>query len=452
MRRRWAGCLTLLLAGWADSAFAQTPTAPVVTLGAPVPVPPRPEGARDAAPVARGQMPEAAPAWTPISPEPPSSDDGLQFSIAPLQVPLPSGAGVFITTAASSSPLPPVYATPAYAPSADSPIIYPAAPAPSREQLPPSYFGDDSPSRDRDRKKSGRKSTSYFGQFFDGWGGNGPDGGCLESDHCFDEFASPVTNPFYFEDPRSLTEVRPIFFYQTIPNANSLFRGGNAEFFGLQARVALTENWSFVMNKLGGVWINPGDNSPYPSEGGFSELWLGPKWTFLRNSDTGTVVAAGVTFEIPTGPAKVFQDTGKLSVVPYITAAQNCFRTQYGSVNFMDTFGYSFRCDGERSDFLYNSFHVDYDVANLHKIYPLLELNWFHYTRAGGERFLDFEGRDFANIGSRFVNNRNNLSLAIGMRYKFSEAVQAGLATEFPLNGTRDMLGFRLGLDLIFRY
>jgi len=442
MRRRWAGCLTLLLAGWVDSAIAQGPSTPAISLGAPLP-------AATSAPtvVARGQMPDAAPTWTPISPAPPSADDGLQFSIAPLQVPLPPGASVFTTTAASSSPM-----SPTYPPPADAPVVYPPPPVPSREQMPPSYFGDDNPRRERERTRSGRKHTSYFGEFFDGWGGNGPDGGCLESDHCFDEFASPVTNPFYFEDPRSLTEVRPIFFYQTIPNANSLFRGGNAEFFGLQARVALTENWSFVMNKLGGVWINPGDNSPYPSEGGFSELWLGPKWTFLRNSDTGTVVAAGVTFEIPTGPAKVFQDTGKLSVVPYITAAQNCFRTQYGSVNFMDTFGYSFRCDGERSDFLYNSFHVDYDVANLHKIYPLLELNWFHYTRAGGERFLDFEGRDFANIGSRFVNNRNNLSLAIGMRYKFSEAVQAGIATEFPLNGTRDMLGFRLGLDLIFRY
>lgn len=446
MRRRWAGCLTFLLAGWANSIVAQTPSASVVTLGAPIAVSPRSEGARDA--VARGQMPEAPPAWTPITAAPPSPEDGLQFSIAPLQVPLPPGGGVVTTTAvSSSSPLPPTYSPPV-----DSPVIYPAAPVITREQLPPSYFGDDTPSRDRDRKKSGHKHTSYFGEFFDGWGGNGPDGGCLESDHCFDEFASPVSNPFYFEDPRSLTEVRPLFFFQTIPNSNSLFRGGDAGFFGLQARVALTENWSFVMNKLGGVWISPGDGSPLPSDSGFAELWLGPKWTFLRNRDTGTVAAAGVIFEIPTGPTKVFQDTGKLSVVPYVTVAQNCLRTQYGSVNFMDTFGYSFRCDGERSDFLYNSFHIDYDVANLHKIYPLLELNWFHYTRSGGERFLDFEGRDFANIGSRFVDNRNNLSLAIGMRYKFSEAVQAGIATEFPLNGTRDMLAFRLGLDLIFRY
>ena len=33
----------------------------------------------------------------------------------------------------------------------------------------------------------------------------------LPSDHCFDSFISPVSNPFFFEDPRSLTEARGIF-------------------------------------------------------------------------------------------------------------------------------------------------------------------------------------------------------------------------------------------------
>src|SRR5690349_21238803 len=27
----------------------------------------------------------------------------------------------------------------------------------------------------------------------------------LPSDHCFDRFISPISNPFFFEDPRSLT-------------------------------------------------------------------------------------------------------------------------------------------------------------------------------------------------------------------------------------------------------
>src|SRR3954465_12788045 len=101
---------------------------------------------------------------------------------------------------------------------------------------------------------------------FEGWGGGGPEGKCFESDHCFEYFASPVSNPFLFEDPRSLTEARPIFLFQTIRRRKEACRGGNAEFFGSQFRVAFTDQWSVVINKLGGVSINPSGDSLLPSE------------------------------------------------------------------------------------------------------------------------------------------------------------------------------------------
>ena len=233
-------------------------------------------------------------------------------------------------------------------------------------------------------RPANHERKSYFGELFNGLGAGGPEGKCLESDHCFDNFASPVSNPFYFEDPRSLTEVRPIFLFQTIPGSNPVYRGGNAEFYGVQARVAITDSLSFVMNKLGGVAINPGGDSTLGSDSGFAELWLGPKFTFYRNTETQTVVAAGVTFELPTGSAKVGQDTGSVSIVPYITAAQNFGCTSYGSFNAMATFGYAFRGDDQRSDYFYNSWHLDFDIGNQHHWYPLIELNWFHYTESGG--------------------------------------------------------------------
>jgi hypothetical protein len=354
-------------------------------------------------------------------------------------VPLPPGSAVMTTAAAAPDVPPPPDPFVGGAP--QQPVIYPAPPIPP-PPLPSDTFVPVAPA----------DPTNPFGHWMQGWGGNGPDGGCFESDHCFDQFASPVSNPFYFEDPRSLTEARPIFLFQTIPNSNPLFLGGNAVFYGTQFRLAVTERWSFVLNKLGGVSINPGHDSPLGSETGFAELWLGPKYTFLRNTDTGTVAAAGLTFQIPTGPGKVYQDTGSLSLVPYVTAGQNCLKSQFGSCNIMGTLGYSFRTDNDRSDFLFNSLHLDYDVANLHRIYPLVELNWFHYTRSGDARPLTFEGRDLANMGAAFVDGRNNFTIATGVRYKFSEHTQTGIVFEFPLNGTKDMLNFRLGVDLIFRY
>ena len=56
----------------------------------------------------------------------------------------------------------------------------------------------------------------------------------FQSDHNFDHFISPVSDPFYFEDPRALTELRPIFMFQSIPHNNPVFHGGNIEFFGTQ--------------------------------------------------------------------------------------------------------------------------------------------------------------------------------------------------------------------------
>jgi hypothetical protein len=423
--RRLAASLSVTFAGWTAIASGQTPVAyapgsPTVTLGPPV--------AAKSGPVVRGQSADDGvhySQWVAATLEP--NGDGIP-AITPLQVP----TTISVSATAPYTPAPP--------PAADVPStgFYPDPLSPGKAAV------ADNPAK--------HEHKSYFGDMFNGWGAGGPEGKCFESDTCFNYFASPVSNPFYFEDPRSLTEIRPIFMFQTIPGSNPVYHGGNAEFYGVQARVAVTDSLSIVMNKLGGVAINPGSGSPLNSESGFAEIWLGPKFTFLRNAETGTVVAAGVTFELPTGSAKVAQDTGTLSVVPYITAAQNFGCTSYGSFNAMSTLGYAFRTDGQRSDYLFNSWHLDFDIGNQHRFYPLIELNWFHYTESGHARPFGFEGRDLVNFGSTNVNSRNNLSLATGLRYKFSENIQTGLALEFPLTGTRDLNNFRLGIDLIFRY
>ncbi|MGL4553030.1 MAG: hypothetical protein ACRC33_17820, partial [Gemmataceae bacterium] len=53
-------------------------------------------------------------------------------------------------------------------------------------------------------------------------------GGAWCSDTCFPGLISPITMPFYFEDPRALTEVRPIFMYQKIPGSTPNVGGGSA--------------------------------------------------------------------------------------------------------------------------------------------------------------------------------------------------------------------------------
>jgi hypothetical protein len=275
----------------------------------------------------------------------------------------------------------------------------------------------------------------------------------FQSDHCFDNFISPVSNPFLFLDPRSLTEIRPIFMYQSTPSTNPIFQGGDVEWFGFQGSLALTDRLSFVLSEMGFIWLEPHNHiDGFNPHTGFSEIHLGPQYTFIRNEDWGTLLAGGLQFAIPAGPAKVFQDTGNFSLIPYFSFAQNFWRTSYGSFNFMTTIGYSAGFDDRRSDYLFNSYHLDYDLFNAHKIYPLIELNWFHYTESGNYRPNMFEGQDLVNFGAHGVSGSDNLSLALGARYKFTEWAQTGIAAEFPINSPHPFMDFRLTLDFILKY
>jgi hypothetical protein len=275
----------------------------------------------------------------------------------------------------------------------------------------------------------------------------------FESDHSFDGFISPVTNPFYFEDPRSLTEIRPIFIYQGTPSRNPIFHGGDIEFFGVQGRLAITEQLSVVVNELGFISSEPHNGTPdFQPHTGFAELKIGPKFTFFRCDSTGTVAAAGLTFDIPAGPSRVQQNTGNLSLVPYLSAAQRLVHTPYGTLNGMGTLGYNFATDNQRSDNFFLSLHLDYDVGDLHRIYPLVELNWFAYTGNGKARNLNFEGGDLFNFGSTSVSGSNEVSLAVGARFKINDRLSVGAAYETPLTVHNKIEDFRITADLIFRY
>ena len=250
-----------------------------------------------------------------------------------------------------------------------------------------------------------------------------------------------------------MTELRPIFMYQGSPSKNPIFHGGDIEYLGLQGRLALTECWSLVFNKFGVTWMEPHfGTAVFEPHDGFSEIMFGPKFTFLRNEGIKTLGAVGLTIDIPAGDRKVLQDTGSLSLIPYVSMAQSFFATGYGSMQAMGTLGYNLGVDNKRSDNLFLSLHLDYDVLNLHKIYPLVEMNMFYYTSNGKANNLNFEGRDLFNFGSTSVSGHSEVSLAVGARYKVNESLQLGLIAEVPLTAHRDLMDYRVTFDVIFRY
>lgn len=280
-----------------------------------------------------------------------------------------------------------------------------------------------------------------------------PDRLPFESERSFQDFVSPISNPFLAEDPRSLTELRPIFIYQTIPNKQYLYQGGNTSFFGLQARLAFSDRFSVVLNKLGGNIFNAGETGTLaPTGTGLSEIWLSPKFVFYRDTDTQTLASAGLTFQLPFGSSKLYQDTGKLGLTPYVSYGQPLWRTGAGRFSFMNTTGYTLGTNEQRSDYLFTTAQLSLDLLDYHRFYPVVELSWFHYTSNGTERpFYAFEGRDLANVGAP-VSGRDFITIAPGFRFNLTEYMQFGLSTEFPLNGPRDLHRFRLGIDFIWRY
>jgi hypothetical protein len=277
-------------------------------------------------------------------------------------------------------------------------------------------------------------------------------GGWFRSDHLFDGFISPVSNPFLFEDPRALTEVRPLFLFQQVPGRQPDFHGGHITFFGAQARVAFTDRWSLVISKFGGIAVDPHEPSPFHSTTGFAEIWLAPKFTFYRGEETCSVAAAGLQFQIPAGSQNTFQNTGALSLVPFVSYGQNFLRDfQWGSFNLMASTGFSFSVNRERSDYYYLSGHLDFDVNNLHRFYPLFEMNWFLNATSGRSTPIGAEGRDLINFGGQ-ASGTGLLTGAFGGRIKITEYAQFGAAFEFPMGGRKDLFSNRFTLDFILRY
>jgi hypothetical protein len=439
MRYWLAGSLLLVLNIKAALVCAQAPDQDLSSTYAP----------RYAAPAATLGVPRPAAALgTPriLQDGAPPTEIAVQSAEAPQTVAQPA-TPIRLASYQMSSPSEAIYRMQIGDMDPHSPFVPPEMESPSRT----SESRKESPSSD-----SSSLHTANFGEWLEdagqnirNWCGNGH---WFKSDPDFCNLSSPITNPFLFEDPRSVTEIRPIFIFQTIPALNANFNGGNAEFFGTQLRLAITDRFSLTINKLGVTWINPGAGSAQPAGSGWSEVQLGPKFTFWRDPDRQIVAAAGLIFQIPDGSASAFQNTGSLSLVPYVTGAVNFLQGSWGSLNAMAALGYSFPTDSQRSAFFYNSWHLDWDIKNWHRVFPTLEMNWFVYTHSGNVNPVNAEGLDLANMGSTAVGGMGNLSIAPGVRFKFGEHSQVGVAAEFPLVQGPVIQQFRLTVDFIWRY
>jgi len=272
--------------------------------------------------------------------------------------------------------------------------------------------------------------------------------GLFESDHAFDGFIGPISNPILAKDPRSLTEARLLFLSNWIPGENPL-GSGDFQVYAMQLRLALTDRLTLIADKDGYAFgrfrgLPPGQQD----RDGFLNLAAGLKYTFVRDVENQFLLAGGLMYEIPMGSRQVFQDHGDGLFTFFLSGGKECFE----SVHVLWNSGYVQAVDETKnSNFFYTQLHLDKQFG---WFYPLVEVNYFYFT-SGGDRGIPpavGEVDGLINLGTTGVANNSLVTLAVGGKIKPGPHLELGCAWEFPLTNRKDFLDDRLLVDLILRY
>ncbi len=265
----------------------------------------------------------------------------------------------------------------------------------------------------------------------------------FQSDHCFDGFIEPVTNPVRFIDPRSMTRLRGLFINQLIPE-DSILGGGDLQLYAAQLSVALNERLSVIAQKDGYITLQSdalGDSS------GWGDLACGFKYVLVRDPEEQFLLSSGLIYEWNQGSSDVFQGNGDGLWTFFLTMGQ-----EFDTAHFVATIGWNIPNNPNlESTSFYYSLHLDNEIAE--DFYALLEMNGIQYTRSGGLLpGVTTEGGDLINLGAGDVAGNHFLSLAVGAVYKLSESVHLGGAWEFPLTQRKDLFESRTTATLSFIY
>jgi hypothetical protein len=260
------------------------------------------------------------------------------------------------------------------------------------------------------------------------------------SDHGFDCFISPMTNPVFFEDPRNLTEARFIYLNHQVPTAAG---GGHVQLYALQLRARLSENVSLIATKDGYITsTNPLIND------GWADLSAGLKFNLLRNVNCQRLLSGGFTFEVPTGEADPLQGNGDGELNLFLSYGQSV-----GSRAHWISAG-GFRVPFNSTDESMSSYWSNHlDVQIRPGIYWLLEGNWYHWLQSGTDGPIPgIEGLDLFNLGSPGVAGNDIVTAATGLKFKPNRNNELGVAVEFPITERRDIIENRFTFDWIIRY
>ncbi|MEM9588736.1 MAG: hypothetical protein AAGA03_15750 [Planctomycetota bacterium] len=271
------------------------------------------------------------------------------------------------------------------------------------------------------------------------------------SDRCFDDFISPMINFVFFEDPRTVTEVRPIYVNHWVPNTigNAIPAGGSIQLYAMQFRIALTERLSLIAVKDGFIVDQTEGALDTLLDDGWADVTAGLKYNLLRDPKSGTLLSAGFTYELPIGSTSALQDVGDGEFHLFATGGQ---RFCGGNAHWLSSFGYRLPVDrAVQNSAVHWSNHFDVKLTD--RTYFVTEVAWWHWTDDGDTgAALGVAGQDLFNLAVTDVDGNDLVTQNVGLKFKPTRAVEAGIAYEFPLTDFQDVIEGRLQLDMILRY
>jgi hypothetical protein len=213
----------------------------------------------------------------------------------------------------------------------------------------------------------------------------------LASNHDFSNFIGFMSNPLQNIDPRSLTQIQPIFlsgWVHTDPALPNL----DGQVYGPAISVALTDRLCVGMNQGGYAHldIDRGDrrapllNALAATRGqefgggrdGFLNVGGFAQYTLIQDVENQFLATAGLRMVLPVGSYEVFQGKGPVLLAPYLTVGKELFC----NFHFLATTGYQFptRTGDRDTEIFYLNAHIDYALFGW--IYPLVEANWTNHT------------------------------------------------------------------------
>ena len=261
-----------------------------------------------------------------------------------------------------------------------------------------------------------------------------------------------MINFVFFEDPRTLTELRPIFVQHTLPNRVGTIplNGGRVSLYAAQFRIALSERLSLIAVKDGFIVedLEPGLLDDLLDDG-WAAVTAGLKYNVIRDTCRGRLASVGFTYELPVGSSRTLQAIGDGEFHIFGTAGR---RMLDGKAHWLTALGYRIPSDRRvQTSALHWSNHLDFRVTK--RSYVFTELAWWNWTEnASAGLPLGVAGQDLFNLSASNVDGNNLLTQNVGVKVKTNRIAEAGIAFEFPLTEFQDVIKNRLQCDLILRY